>query len=303
ALPFGALLLATGAAPVALTVPGAERPHVFTLRSLDDCRAIIRAAERAERAVVVGASFIGMEVAASLRARGLEVTVVAPEAVPFERTLGAEVGGALQRVHEDHGVSFRLGQRLAGIGERDVVLDDGQALPADVVVVGIGVRPHVSLAEAAGLAVDRGVFVDERLRTSAPAVFAAGDIARWPDPRWGRVRIEHWVVAQRQGQAAARSILGEGGAFRDVPFFWTQQFDFVARYVGHAHEWDEVVVDGDLEGGDAAIRYRVRGRTVAVATVGRDREALDAEVALERAIGRESGSGAGTESKPEGSAR
>lgn len=279
---FGALLLATGAVARRLTIPGADRAHVHTLRSLDDCRAIIRASEGATNAVVLGASFIGMEVAASLRARGLQVTVVAPDAVPFEKVLGREVGEAIQRVHEENGVEFRLGRTPAAILEDSVRLDDGSDTAAQLVVMGVGVVPDIRLAEAAGLQVDDGVVVDAHLRTSVPAVYAAGDIARFPDARTGeRLRVEHWVLAQRQGQDAARSILGHGEPFAVVPFFWTEQFGLSLRYVGHTTKWDVAQIDGDLNARDCTIRYLRGGRTLAAASIGRNLENLRLEVELE----------------------
>jgi NADPH-dependent 2,4-dienoyl-CoA reductase/sulfur reductase-like enzyme/nitrite reductase/ring-hydroxylating ferredoxin subunit len=280
-LEYGALLLATGATPVALDIPGADRAHVHLLRSLESSRAIVARADAAKRAVVIGSSFIGMEVTAALRARGIEVSVVSPEAVPFERTLGRALGEGLRRLHERNGVKFYLGRTVTEIGEHDLRLSDGTTLEADLVVVGIGVRPDLGLAEAAGLRIDRGVLVDEYLETSAPGVFAAGDIARWPDPATGeRIRVEHWVVAQRQGQAAARNILGLRTPFDDVPFFWTQQYDLSIRYVGHGSGSDAVETEGDLEARDFAVRYLRDGKLRALATVGRDVENLEAEVAL-----------------------
>jgi NADPH-dependent 2,4-dienoyl-CoA reductase/sulfur reductase-like enzyme/nitrite reductase/ring-hydroxylating ferredoxin subunit len=280
---YGALLLATGADPVKLTVPGGDGPLVHYLRSLADSRAIIASAKGASCAVVVGASFIGLEVAAALRTRGLEVRVVAPDARPLERIMGAELGDFVRALHEEHGVVFHLGHTLKSIGERSAILDDGTPLPADLIVVGIGVRPAVALAEQAGLRLDRGVLVDEYLETSAPGVYAAGDIARWPDPHTGKpVRIEHWAVAEQQGQTAARNILGAREPFRAVPFFWSQHYDVPINYVGHAEGWDRLEVAGSIPQRSCLVAYRVAGKISAVASIYRDQESLRAEALLER---------------------
>ena len=283
---FGALLLATGATPVRLP-PELERGglRVYYLRTFADSKSIIAAAVGAKRAVILGASFIGLEVAASLSARKLEVHVVAPGARPLERVMGAELGDFIRKLHEEHGVRFHLRQTAREISGRFVTLESGERLTADLVVAGIGVRPNLELAQGAGLATDRGVLVDEHLQTSASGIFAAGDIARWPDPHSGdRIRVEHWVVAQRQGQAAAKSILGEGEPFSAVPFFWSQHYDVPINYVGHAEGWDSVQIDGGIESRDCAVRFVRGSRTLAVATIYRDRESLEAEVAMEHAM-------------------
>jgi apoptosis-inducing factor 3 len=282
-IPYERLLLATGAEPVRLTIPGADQPHVHTLRTLADSHAIIEQAKSARRAVVVGASFIGLEVAASLRTRNLEVHVVAPEKVPMARVLGPELGAFVRRYHEEHGVAFHLEDTAAGIEGKRVRLKSGGTIEAELVVAGIGVRPRTKLAEAAGLKLDRGVAVDGFLETSAPGIFAAGDIARWPDRLSGSaIRVEHWVVAERQGQTAALNMLGAREAFTAVPFFWSQHYDVPVNYVGHAEAWDEVAIEGDVAAKDCLLRYRKDGRVLAVASIFRDLDNLKAELALER---------------------
>ena len=284
-VPFDKLLLATGAEPARLDIPGADQVHL--LRSLSDSRAIIARAQSARCAVVLGASFIGLEVAASLRARELEVHVVAPDRRPMERILGREFSDFIRGLHEEQGVVFHLEETATAIDGRNVKLKGGTTLSADFVVAGIGVRPRTQLAERAGLKIDRGVAVNAYLETSAPGIFAAGDIARWPDPHTGEnLRIEHWVVAERQGRTAARNILGQQVRFSDVPFFWSQHYDVPINYIGHAEKWDKIEITGDIKGRDCLVRYSRDGRVLAVASIFRDLENLREEVAMERRVAR-----------------
>ena len=280
---YDRLLLATGAEPVRLPLPGMDLPHVHTLRTLRDCRAIIAQAGSARRAVVMGASFIGLEVAASLRARDIEVHVVAPEKRPMERILGPQMGDFVRSLHEEHGVIFHLEDAATSIDARQVRLKSGGTIEAELVVVGVGVRPRLTLAEKAGLAIDRGVTVNEYLETGAPGIFAAGDIARWPDPHSGAsIRVEHWVVAERQGQTAALNMLGGREKFVAAPFFWSQHYDMPINYVGHAETWDELAVEGDIAARDCVLRYKRNGRVLAVASIYRDADSLLSEAAMER---------------------
>lgn len=278
-LTWDALLLATGAEPVRLPLDGGALPHVHTLRTLADSRAIVARAVAGTRAVVIGASFIGLEAAASLRARGVDVTVVGPEAVPLERVLGGDVGAFVRRVHEAKGVAFRLGRKPARITDDRVILDDGTELEASLVVMGVGVRPRLDLAATAGLPVDRGVVVDDELR-AAPGIWAAGDIARYPW-RGDKVRIEHFQVAVRHGQAVARSMLRLPRR-TDTPFFWSQHHDITLAYVGHAERFGAPEIHGDLDARDAHVVYREGGTVKAVVTIGRDALALAVDDAMER---------------------
>jgi apoptosis-inducing factor 3 len=282
--PYGALLIATGASPIRLEIPGGDR--IKYLRSLGDCRELIKAAGSARNAVVIGASFIGLEVAASLRTRGLNVSVVGLEDVPLAKVLGADLGGLVKKVHEDKGVRFFLKNSVKSLTAEKATLDDGTVLDADLVVAGIGVRPNIALAEQAGLTIDKGISVNEFLATSDPAIFAAGDVARFPDAHSTlRIRIEHWMVAERQGQVAARNILGQNVRFDDVPYFWSAHYDALTiGYTGHAETWEETTVEGTIDAMDCAVAFIHEGRRAAVATINRDKEGLQAEIEMEREV-------------------
>ncbi|MEQ1708755.1 MAG: FAD-dependent oxidoreductase [Terricaulis sp.] len=280
---YDALLLATGSTPIRLPTPGFDRDNVFVLRSLTDARAIIAAAAQARTVAIIGASFIGLETAAALRQRGLEVHVVAPDAVPLRRVLGAEIGEFVRGLHQERGVRFHLGRTAESFDGQRLKLSDGHSIEADFIVQGVGVRPNMDLAAQTGLTVDGGVLVDQYFRTSAPAIFAAGDIALYPDARLDeRIRVEHWVAAERQGQAAAISMLGEHERFPATPFFWSKHYDHSIRYVGHAKQWDAIEIDGSIATGDFTARFMAGGRLLAAASLGRDHESLEIHAQMDR---------------------
>jgi NADPH-dependent 2,4-dienoyl-CoA reductase/sulfur reductase-like enzyme/nitrite reductase/ring-hydroxylating ferredoxin subunit len=268
-LVFDRCLLATGSTPRCLGVPGENLANIYTLRSYEDCRRIRSSIEKGSRAVVIGASFIGMEVAASLTTRGVSVTVVAPEDVPFESTLGAVVGAMYRDVHEEKGVTFLLGRRVRefeGDGKvQKVVLDDGSRLDADMVIVGIGVKPNTDYLEGVVPNPDGSLDVDRYMRVCED-VYAAGDIARFPDWRGGSmIRIEHWRLALQLGRLAAHNMAGAMFEYRDVPFFWTIQYGVNTKYVGYAEEWDEFILDGSTEERDFLGYYVKDGEVRAAA--------------------------------------
>ena len=283
--PFDRLLIATGSEPHRLQAPGFDSDKVFTLRSIADARAIAAQAKRGARAVIIGASFIAMEAASALRAREVEVDVVSVEHVPFDRVFGIALGEYIQKIHERNGVRFHLGAVASGFDGHAVSTANGEQIPADFIVVGIGVQPRTTLAKSAGVEVDKGVLVDSSMQTSVPGIYAAGDIASYPDPiSRERMRIEHWVVAERQGEVAAASMLGQDRSFTSAPFFWSEQFGTAIRYVGQSSNWDQILVDGDMDSGSFTIRYFTEGTHCASASVGRDRENLEDELQLESLI-------------------
>jgi NADPH-dependent 2,4-dienoyl-CoA reductase/sulfur reductase-like enzyme/nitrite reductase/ring-hydroxylating ferredoxin subunit len=280
---FDRLILATGAVPRQLDIPADPAARVYYLRTWADADALRDVASTVHNVVIVGSGFIGLEAAASLRQRGLSVTVIGPEERPLQNVLGRDIGDFVQRTHEGHGVQFRLGRRPTAIHRDTVVLDDGNIEQADIVVASIGVEPDVALAAQAGLAIDRGILVNETLQTTSPHIFAAGDAARFPYYRTGRtIRVEHWAVAGRQGQIAARNAMGLQERYTAVPFFWSQHYDLVFAYVGHAEHADEVELLGSLEEHNAAAVLSDNGRVSAVVTLFRDDISLAVETAMEQ---------------------
>ncbi|MFT3728640.1 MAG: FAD-dependent oxidoreductase [Terricaulis sp.] len=269
---YDRLLIATGATPI--HPPGYAHSRVHTLRSFADCRALIEAAKTAKRAVVVGSGFIGLETAAALRHLGIAVDVVAPEASPMLKLLGEDISKSIQAVHEKHGVRFHFGEKAAGFDGAKLQLESGKTLEADLLVLGMGVKPNTQLAEAAGLKVSNGIEVDAYLRTSDAHIFAAGDVARYPDPVGAETaRVEHWVAAQRQGQFAAINMLGAQTPFTATPFFWSNHYeDLHLHYVGYASSWERVDIDGDVNAGAYTARYIRNGRVIAAVSNNRNKE-------------------------------
>ncbi len=255
------------------------------LRSLADCRRILARIGSARHVVILGSSFIGLETAASLVSRGVAVTVISPEHDPLAKLFGSDLAAAVLEIHRRNGTMFVFGREISAIEDGEVRLDDGSRLNADLVIVGVGVTPRTTLAEDAGLDVGDGVTVDRYLTTSDPNIHAAGDIARWPDPHSGRsIRVEHWVVAQRQGQVAAANMLGRALPYDDVPFFWTKHFDLAIRYLGHAGASQTIEVDGDPAARNATVTFSKDGRRQAIATIGRDLESLRQEIRIEQSL-------------------
>jgi NADPH-dependent 2,4-dienoyl-CoA reductase/sulfur reductase-like enzyme len=281
-LAYDALLLATGASPISLK--GFDHAKVHLLRTVRDAEALIAAAASARRVVIIGAGFIGLETAASLRTRGLQVDVITPDAAPLVRALGDEVARLVRSIHEEHGVRFHVDQTAERYDGTRVYLKGGKTLDADLVVLGVGVRPNTELAANAGLSVSDGIEVDGFLRTSDPGIFAAGDAASFPDALDGaRARVEHWAVAERQGQVAAVNMLGGAERYEATPFFWSAHCGQSLRYVGHAPKWDKVAIDGSVAARDFTVRYSREGRLLAAATLNRDRENLEVEQILDSA--------------------
>ena len=267
-LSYDRLLLATGAEPRRLDVPGAELAGILYLRTVADSERIAERFERGRRVVVVGSGWIGAEIAASARMKGCEVTMIEMATLPLERVLGPEVGQIYLDVHRDHGIEFlpeTTVDRFEGEGSLERVLTrDGALIETDVAIVGVGVTPRVQLAEAAGLRVENGILVDQRLETSVPGVFAAGDVANAHHPFYERrLRVEHWANALNQGPAAARAMLGEPVSYDEIPYFFSDQYETGMEYAGFAPEWDQVVFRGDVAGREFIAFWLAEGRVAA----------------------------------------
>jgi NADPH-dependent 2,4-dienoyl-CoA reductase/sulfur reductase-like enzyme len=285
-LGFDKLIFCTGSRPRRLEMPGSDLQGVYTLRSWADSKILREATQQAKRAVIVGASFIAMEVVWSLRSLGLEVTVVAPDKVPFEKIFGSEIGQMLQAEHEQNGVQFQLGTHVKAIDGNDrvsgVTLENDVQLPADLVVIGIGVSPATDFIQGLKLAEDGAVIVDEHLQ-AADDIYAAGDIAQYPDWLTGKpMRIEHWRVACQQGRITGFNAAGRATLYRSIPYFWTAQFGVKLRYVGHTSKWDDIIVDGDIQKQTFIAYYVKEGRILAAAGVNRDQEMAALQELLRR---------------------
>src|SRR5713101_10044724 len=272
-IPYDRLLIATGGRKRHLSIPASDRQGVFDLRTVEDSERIRAAVRAGGRVVVIGLGFIGCEVAASLRMLGVEVTAIDPGRAPLVRVLGPEVGGVIAALHQSHGVQLVLGDgvdRLEGGGRVErVVTRSGRTFDCDFVVAGIGIDPEFDLLSAAGARILNGVEVDEYCRTSLPDVYAAGDIADHAHPLFGRIRVEHYNNAEKQGRAAAASLLDRGVPYDYVHSFWSDQFDQTLEYVGFTTEWDSITVEGSLRDRDFIVRYLSGGKLLAAAAMGR----------------------------------
>jgi NADPH-dependent 2,4-dienoyl-CoA reductase/sulfur reductase-like enzyme/nitrite reductase/ring-hydroxylating ferredoxin subunit len=275
-LRYDTVLLATGSVPRKLEVPGGELNNIFTLRSFDDADTIIAACQQASRVAVIGASFIGIETAISLSQRELDVTVIAPETVPFEQVFGKGIGTLVQQVHQDNGITFKLGKTVTKFEGSEkveaVLLDNGEQVDADLVVIGVGVRPNTDFLQGLALQFDRSIKVDAAFQ-AAEDVYVAGDIATFPDWRFGEdIRIEHWRTAEQQGRVAAHNMAGKKTVYESVPFFWTKQGDLNIKYVGHAQEWDDLIIQGDIAAQDCLVFYVKQNQVLAAAGINRGKE-------------------------------
>lgn len=279
AFEYDALLLATGAEPNQL--PGFDFPNVFTLRTLSDSRALIAGIAHAKSIAIIGAGFIGLEAACALRARGLEVHVIAPETLPLARIVGDVLANYLLDLHRTKGVIFHLDRTTQSFDGKTLQLSDGTKLEVDAVLVGVGVKPRTALAASAGLAIDNGIRVNGHLHTSAPGVFAAGDVASYLS-RGEHVRVEHWVHAERQGQVVAANMLGASEVFEDPPFFWTHHYGTDLRYVGHGRGWNSIQIESSPEEGTYLARYFRNGTLIAAAAIGQDKDLLCIQTELEK---------------------
>jgi NADPH-dependent 2,4-dienoyl-CoA reductase/sulfur reductase-like enzyme/nitrite reductase/ring-hydroxylating ferredoxin subunit len=275
-------LIATGGRPVKPNIYGIDLPHVHFLRSFSDCKSLISALSGIKKVIIVGAGFIGLEAAAALKARGLDVTIVAPNEFPLEHVVGREIGSFLKSVHEKNGVRFHLRRFVEKIEKSGVILDDKSILSADLVLVATGIQPSADFAKDRGIRYDNGILVNEYLETDAQDVFATGDVARWPSQFSQKpIRIEHWVVAQRQGQVAAENMMGKKRKYKEVPFFWSQQFDVILNYVGYSASPESAKIYGNLSERDCVVAYSENGTITAALTIGRDLQSLQLERAFE----------------------
>jgi NADPH-dependent 2,4-dienoyl-CoA reductase/sulfur reductase-like enzyme/nitrite reductase/ring-hydroxylating ferredoxin subunit len=276
---FDSLLIAAGGVPRRLSLPGEELAGIFTLRSFTDAKKILEAVEKSERVVIMGAGFIGLEIASSIRKRGLEVHVVAPEELPMAGLFGERIGRRLKMLHEEAGVTFHLGTtavRFEGNGAlRAVVLSDGSRLDTTVAVVAVGIRPALSFLDGSPLVKGGAIAVNDRLESGAPGIFAAGDVASVPNRFFGgQYRIEHWIAAEQQGRHAARSMLGAGDTFAEIPFFWTYQHDISFKSVGYLGAYDSMVERGDVSQGNFLVGFYREGKLRAAAGAGMSREVI-----------------------------